>query len=109
MLQRDDVTLRHVLPRIEIDPLNYATRAHEILEDAQRDFLSGVDVRWSGAGVLGTAAGIAATNELIQTLTRLLEGRDNTYVEVQNWMLSCGRCSTGCASSTAAAGPRWPS
>jgi hypothetical protein len=87
MLQRDDVTLRHVLPKVEIDPLNYATRAHEILEDAQRDFLSGVDVPWSGAGVLGTAAGIAATNELIRTLTRLLEGRDNTYVEVQNWML----------------------
>jgi high-affinity iron transporter len=86
-LKRDAVTLRLVLPKVQIDPLDYATRAHEILEDAQRDFLSGTDVPWSGAGVLGTAAGIAATKELIRTLTPLLEGRDNTYVEVQNWLL----------------------
>jgi len=86
-LQRDDVTLRRVVPKVEIDPLDYAARAHEILEDAQRDFLSGVDVPWSGAGVLGTAAGISATKELVSTLAPLLQGRDNTYVEVQNWLL----------------------
>jgi hypothetical protein len=87
LLQRDAVTLQHVIPHVSIDPLDYATRAHEILEDAQRDFLSGDDVPWSGAGVLGTAAGIAATKEVIGTLTPLLQGRDNTYVEVQNWLL----------------------
>jgi hypothetical protein len=87
LLQRDDVTLRHVLRNVEIDPLDYATRAHEILEDAQRDFLSGTDVPWSGDGVLGTAAGISATKELVSTLAPLLQGRDNTYVEVQNWLL----------------------
>jgi hypothetical protein len=90
MLQHDDITLRHVLPRVQIDPLNYATRAHEILEDAQRDFLSGVDVPWSHAGVLATAAGLAATNELVRTLTGMMEGRDNTYVEVRSWMLQLG-------------------
>ena len=36
-------------------------RAHEILEDALRDLLSGVDVPWSRDGVLATAAGVAAT------------------------------------------------
>jgi iron uptake system EfeUOB component EfeO/EfeM len=83
-LQHDVVTLRRVLPTVEIDPLDYAARAHEILEDAQRDFLSGTDVPWSGAGVLATAAGLAATQEVIGTLTPLLQGRDNTLGEVQS-------------------------
>ena len=87
LLQRDDIKLEHVLPRVPIDTLDFTLRAHEILEDAQRDFLSGTDVPWSGAGVLGTAAGIAATKELIRVLGPLLQGRDNTYVEVQNWLL----------------------
>ena len=56
-LQRDAVTLRQVLPSVQITPLDYATRAHEILEDAQRDLLSGMDVQWSGAGVLGRRPG----------------------------------------------------
>ena len=46
--------LREVLPGASITPLEYATRAHEILEDAQRDLLSGADVPWSGEGVLAT-------------------------------------------------------
>ena len=87
LLQRDDIKLQHVLPRVPIDTLDFTLRAHEILEDAQRDFLSGTDVPWSGAGVLGTAAGISATKELVHTLAPLLQGRDNTYVEVQNWLL----------------------
>ena len=82
-LQRDVVTLRRVLPSVQITPLDYATRSHEILEDAQRDLLSGMDVQWSGAGVLGTAAGLAATQEVIGTLTPLLQGRDNTLAEVK--------------------------
>jgi iron uptake system EfeUOB component EfeO/EfeM len=85
-LQRDAVTLRRALPSVQITPLDYATRAHEILEDAQRDLLSGMDVQWSGAGVLGTAAGLTATQEVIGTLTPLLQGRDNTLAEVDAWL-----------------------
>ena len=60
--------LRHVT----IDPLDYATRAHEILEDAQRDLLNDAAVPWSHQGVLGTAAGLAATREIVATLRPLL-------------------------------------
>ena len=35
---------RTTLPADQIDPLDYATRAHEILEDAQRDLMSGTQV-----------------------------------------------------------------
>jgi hypothetical protein len=80
-------TLLRVLPRTAIDPLDYATRAHEILEDAQRDFMSGTEVPWSGAGVMATDAGVVATNEVVSTLVPLLSGRDDTLAEVQNWLL----------------------
>jgi iron uptake system EfeUOB component EfeO/EfeM len=86
LLQRDVSRLRRVLPGVKISPLDYATRAHEILEDAQRDLLSGTDVPWSGAGVLGTDAGLDATEEVIGTLVPLLQGRDNTLAHVQSWL-----------------------
>jgi hypothetical protein len=79
--------LRGILPSVEIDPLEYATRAHEILEDAQRDLLSGTHVPWSGEGVLGTAAGLAATREVVHTLEPLLQGRENTEADVRDELL----------------------
>jgi hypothetical protein len=85
-LARAVTALRHALPTVAITPLQYATRAHEILEDAQRDFMSGADVPWSGAGVLGTDAGVAATREVIATLAPVMQGRDNTLVASRNWL-----------------------
>lgn len=74
----DDVAkLRKLLPHVQIDPLDYATRAHEILEDAVRDLLSGTDVPWSGAGALGTESGLMATQEVIRTLSPLLQYRES--------------------------------
>jgi high-affinity iron transporter len=75
-LASDVVKLRQLLPRVQVDPLDYATRAHEILEDAVRDLLSGTDVPWSGEGVLGTASGLAATTEVIKTLAPVLKTRE---------------------------------
>jgi hypothetical protein len=50
-----------------------------------------MDVQWSGEGVLGTTAGLAATNEVVRTLVPLLSGRDNTLAEVQNELLLLGQ------------------
>ena len=80
--------LRHVIPKVVITPLGYATRAHEILEDAARDLLSGVDLPWSQEGVLATAAGLQATQEVINTLRPLLDGREDA-VEVANPPTNC--------------------
>ncbi len=76
-LQTDVARLRKILPHVQIVPLDYATRAHEILEDAVRDLLSGTDVPWSGAGVLGTESGLAATREVIKTLSPMLQYRES--------------------------------
>ncbi len=71
------------LPSVQITPLEYATRAHEILEDAARDLLTGADVPWSEEGVLATAAGLTATREVLATLAPLLDGREGTIETVE--------------------------
>jgi high-affinity iron transporter len=86
-LQHELAKLRGVVAHVEITPLEYATRSHEIIEDDQRDLLSGMDVPWSREGVLGTAAGLAATEEVFHTLEPLLSGRENTEGEVRAELL----------------------
>jgi hypothetical protein len=83
--------LKRGLVAVAVDPLDYVTRAHEILEDAQRDLMSGTDVPWSGDGVLGTAAGVAATQELMSTLEPIMTGRGNAYGTSEYWLLRLGR------------------
>lgn len=75
--------LQVAVRQIPISPFVYATRAHEILEDAQRDMLSGVDAPWSGAGLRATADSLAATEFVIGTLRPLLDGRDSTVEPVE--------------------------
>ncbi len=86
-LVADLTRLRAAVPGVEIDALDYATRGHEIIEDAQRDLMSGADVPWSHQGVLGTAAALASVEEVFQTLKPLLSGRENTEGEVENWLV----------------------
>lgn len=68
--------LREILPHVAVTPLMYATRAHEILEDAVRDLLSGVAVPWSGEGPFATQAGIEATEEIVATLRHVFTADD---------------------------------
>ncbi|HEY6889271.1 MAG TPA: hypothetical protein VI300_15865, partial [Solirubrobacter sp.] len=63
----------HRLPaavrKAQLAPVDYAIRAHEILEDVQRDRMA------DPAGVRATADGVAATRKVIGTLHDLLAGR----------------------------------
>jgi high-affinity iron transporter len=76
--------LQVAVRRIAISPLVYATRAHEILEDAQRDMLSGLDAPWSGAGLRATVDSLAATEFVLGTLRPLLNGRGGAIEPVDN-------------------------
>jgi high-affinity iron transporter len=105
-LELDIRQLRGVLGKVSIAPLEYATRAHEILEDAARDLLSGTDVPWSGEGVLATDAGLHATEEAIATLRPLLTGRENTIPIVKSELATLR---AAIASLAAAHGGRLPS
>jgi iron uptake system EfeUOB component EfeO/EfeM len=105
-LDRNVGRLRGVVGKVSIAPLEYATRAHEILEDAARDLLSGADVPWSKEGVLATDAGLQATETVIATLRPLLKGRENV-TPIVNSELAVLRSTI--ASLAAAHGGRLPS
>ncbi len=87
-LQHDVARLRPVLARAPIDPLTYATRAHEILEDVQRDRLTLPTP--SGSGVRATADGLAATRVVLATLAPLLAGRGDAPTQSHYWLHRLG-------------------
>ncbi len=57
------------------DPTNLPLRAHEIIEDAQRDHLSGIDDEGGGAGYAMTYADTQVDRVVIGELARLLDDR----------------------------------
>jgi iron uptake system EfeUOB component EfeO/EfeM len=89
-LVRDGARLRRRIAAMAVSPLDYTLRAHEILEDAQRDDLSGEAAPWSGAGLRVTAGAYAATRRVIGTLRPLLEGRGDALEPVESGLRSFG-------------------
>jgi high-affinity iron transporter len=57
------------------DPTNLALRAHEILEDAMRDHLTGIDDQGAGAGYAMTYADTQITETIVGELTPLIDSR----------------------------------
>jgi iron uptake system EfeUOB component EfeO/EfeM len=100
--------LRSALPHVSIAPLEYATRAHEILEDAQRDLLSGADVPYSGEGLLATEAGLEATEEVVSTLRPVFRA-DARVVLLPALATEFAALRSALASIAAAHGGRLPS
>jgi iron uptake system EfeUOB component EfeO/EfeM len=90
-LAADVAQLPAKLATMETTPLEYATRAHEILEDAQRDMLSGTQAPWSGAGLRATADSLAATEEVVSTLKPILAGREDALPHAEVEMAAFGQ------------------
>ncbi len=76
-LARDAATVRKNLtsPDIAGDPANLPLRAHEILEDALRDHLSGSDDQGGGAAYAETYADLQATRAVLGELSPLIAAR----------------------------------
>jgi high-affinity iron transporter len=74
-LAQDLATLRHQLPTITADPADLPVRAHEILEDALRDKLSGMSDQGAGSGYQETLADVAGTRVVLDELSPLLTKR----------------------------------
>jgi high-affinity iron transporter len=58
------------------DPTNLPVRAHEILEDALRDHLSGLDDQGGGAAFAETNADLEVTREVLTELSPLISARE---------------------------------
>jgi high-affinity iron transporter len=76
-LARDVAAVRTNLtsPDIAGDPANLPLRAHEILEDALRDHLSGIDDQGAGAAYAETYADLQATRAVLGGLSPLISAR----------------------------------
>jgi high-affinity iron transporter len=67
--------MRRALPTVDIDPLEYSLRAHEILEDTLDLQLTGLASPWSGAVYDGVAANVAGVREVLHTLRPMIDAR----------------------------------
>jgi high-affinity iron transporter len=76
-LARDVAAVRRNLTSADIagDPTNLPLRAHEILEDALRDHLSGIDDQGGGAAYAETYADLQATRAVLEQLSPLISAR----------------------------------
>jgi high-affinity iron transporter len=71
--------LRERVGRIEIDPLDYALRTHEVLEDSLHLQLAGQASPWSGAALVALDANVQGTDVVLGSL-RGLVARSNPRV-----------------------------
>jgi iron uptake system EfeUOB component EfeO/EfeM len=77
-LARAVVRMRAQVAKLEIDPLEYSLRAHEILEDGIHLQLSGQASPWSGAALVALRAEVRGTGVVLDTLEPLIARRDST-------------------------------
>jgi hypothetical protein len=83
-LERASRHLPKAVRTAELEPLDYATRAHEILEDVQRDDMG------HPAGVRAAADGLSATRTVIGTLRGILAGRGDTLQQLDSRLTQLG-------------------
>lgn len=74
-LTADVAELQVKMPGITTAPLDMTIRAHEILEDAQRDHLSGMSDQGAGTGFAETLADVDGTRVVLGELTPLINER----------------------------------
>jgi high-affinity iron transporter len=103
-LIRDVAELRRQLPTLTVDPTDLPVRAHEILEDAQRDHLSGMTDQGAGAAYRETYADVQGTRVVLGELAPLITARSPHLVatiDTQLGTLQSALRATGFKSLTA--------
>jgi high-affinity iron transporter len=74
-LSGDITTLQGKLPQITVDPTDMPVRAHEILEDALRDHLTGMTDEGAGAAYPETYADVQGTQVVLGMLRNQIDAR----------------------------------
>jgi high-affinity iron transporter len=86
-LAKNVATLEKKLPQITVDPTDLPIRAHEILEDALRDRLSGMADEGSGAAYPETYADVQGTRVVLAELAPLITARSPHLVDTADRQL----------------------
>jgi high-affinity iron transporter len=107
-LARDVATLRHRVGTLEIEPLEYSLRAHEVLEDALHLQLGGDASRWSSTALTAVRSEVAGTRVVLATLAPMIARRDTAGVLPQSRQ-ALDRVDAALRGLTGPAGalPRW--
>jgi high-affinity iron transporter len=74
-LEGDVAALRRTVPTIEIEPLEYVLRSHEVLEGTLDLQLSGRESPWSGSALRALRGNLRGTEVVLGTLHRLIKRR----------------------------------
>src|SRR5262249_16417138 len=74
-LAHDVAALRRTVPTIEIEPLEYVLRSHEVLEETLDLQLSGRESPWSGSALRALRGNLHGTEVVLGTLHGLIERR----------------------------------
>jgi len=80
-LDRDVAALRRAVPTIEIEPLEYVLRGHEVLEGSLDLQLSGRESPWSGAALRALRGNLQGTEVVLGTLRPLIARRSHVVAE----------------------------
>lgn len=80
-LQRDVARLRSEVGRMEIEPLDFGLRAHEVLEDTLHLQLSGQASPWSGSALTALNSNIEGTRVVLRGLSPILRQRNALVLE----------------------------
>ena len=104
-LSSDITTLQGKLPQITVDPTDMPVRAHEILEDALRDHLTGMTDEGAGAAYAETYADVQGTRVVLGMLQNQIDARRPGLLTTVDGQLTV----LGQALSGTRAGGQWQS
>ena len=80
-LAHDVAALRRTVPTIEIEPLEYVLRSHEVLEGTLDLQLSGRESHWSGSALRALRGNLHGTEVVLGTLQGLIERRSSVVAQ----------------------------
>ena len=106
-LAADLAKLRRSVPTVEIEPLEYALRSHEVLEGTLDLQLSGRESPWSGSALRALRANLKGTEVVLGTLHGLITRRSPTLLQRIERSLAALRASISEVEAAGGSLPRW--
>jgi iron uptake system component EfeO/high-affinity iron transporter len=104
----DDVRRLRVRARtLHIDPLEYALRSHEVLEDTLHLQLSGQASPWSGAALVALRSNVAGTEVVLDSLRPLVARRNPRVLDDADQAVSDLRSAIRSVTGSGGGLPRW--
>jgi iron uptake system EfeUOB component EfeO/EfeM len=106
-LGADVARLRGRLPKVKVEPLDFALRAHEVLEDTLQLQLAGVASPWAGAALVALRSNIEGTEVILRSLRPLVRERNPQRMKAIDVSLDRLRAAVGQVARPDGSLPSW--